>query len=474
MIETPEQLDKLLAEIPASLNVGLLPAWVIADETAYKRELDRIFTRAWIFVGHETEIPSRGDYVHRSIGRDAFVLVRGEDGEIRLLFDSCRHRGAMVCRASKGNASHFRCSYHGWTYKNTGEWVGAPVYRAAYGENFDRRQWGLLNAPHVESLHGFVFASLDPEAPSLTEYLGDMKWYFDMMYGQAVQGWEVLGEPQRWVMDANWKTGADNFSGDDYHTLFLHRSIKELGLLGLEEDEAGLNASTHIQASNGHSISHWMLPPGIPDAPRFWMWPNADELFKPLQGEDKFAAAELTIGNVGTIFPTFSYLSFPLQQVLETGPLATNIVRTWQPRSATEVAVWNWIMAPKGLTEEQKLATKRAALGTFGSSGIFDQDDSEPWHAITQMSSSPFVRKVGMPLNYAMGLDGSGGVAERVDGNGHHPGPGVKYSPAFEEGVMRGFYRRWTQFMRSERYPEPMSAEEQNGGTRAQAVGVDD
>ena len=92
------QLDKALEEVSASLKVGLLPAWVIADETAHQRELDRIFTRAWDFVGHETEVPSRGDYVHRYIGRDAFVLVRGEDGELRLLFDSCRHRGTMICR----------------------------------------------------------------------------------------------------------------------------------------------------------------------------------------------------------------------------------------------------------------------------------------------------------------------------------------------------------------------------------------
>jgi phenylpropionate dioxygenase-like ring-hydroxylating dioxygenase large terminal subunit len=472
MIETAEQLDKLLEQVPESLQFGLLPAWAIADETAFKRELDRIFTRAWVFAGHETEVPSRGDYVHRYIGRDAFVLVRGEDGELRLLFDSCRHRGAMICRASKGNASHFRCSYHGWTYKNTGEWTGAPVYRAAYGQGFDRRQWGLLNAPHVESLHGFVFASLDPEAPSLEEYLGDMKWYFDFMFGQAADGWEVLGEPQRWVMDTNWKTSAENFAGDDYHTLFLHRSIKELGLLGLEEDEAGLSGSTHIQASNGHSISHWSLPPGIPDAPRFWMWPDADDIFKPLQGGDKFELAERTVGNVGTIFPNFSFLSFPLQQVLETGPVATQIVRTVQPRTATSMEVCNWILAPKGLTEEQRTVTQRASLGTFGSSGIFDQDDSEPWAAITRMSSSPFVRKVGMPLNYQMGLDGSGGVAKRVDEQ--HPGPGVMYSPAFEEGVMRGFWRRWVQFMRSERYPAPMTAEDQNGGTRAQAIGVDD
>lgn len=469
MIESAAELGRLLEEVPQSLEVGLLPARVIADEAVYRRELDRIFTRAWVFVGHETEVPSRGDYVHRYIGKDAFVLVRGEDGVLRLLFDSCRHRGAMICRASKGNASHFRCSYHGWTYKNTGEWTGAPHYRACYGESFDRRQWGLLNAPHLESLHGFVFASLDPEAPSLTEYLGDMRWYFDFMFGQAAEGWEVLGEPQRWVMDVNWKVSAENFAGDDYHTLFLHRSINEIGLLPNRQEPADMSGH-HIQAGNGHSISHWLVPPDVPGVPRFWNWPDPERIFKPLQGEERYALARNTAGNVGTIFPNCSFLSFPLHQVLETGPVATQIVRTVQPRTATSMEVSNWILAPKGLTEEQRVTTHRASLGTFGSSGIFDQDDSEPWSAITRMSSSPFGRKVGMRLSYHMGLDGSGGIARRVD---DHPGPGVKYWPALEEGVMRGFWRRWAQFMTSERYPGHMSAEEQNGSAPAKTVGVD-
>jgi phenylpropionate dioxygenase-like ring-hydroxylating dioxygenase large terminal subunit len=463
-----ESLEQLVAEVDQGLRDGVLPASVIADEAVHRRELERIFSRAWCFVGHESEIPSPGDYVQRRIGNDAFVLVRGEDGQVRLLFDSCRHRGAFICRAEKGNASHFRCSYHGWTYKNTGELTGAPLYKQAYGETFDRGQWGLLTAPHLESLHGFVFASLDPGAPSFEEYLGGMKWYFDFMFGQLNEGWEVVGEPQRWVMDSNWKTGADNFSGDDYHTLYLHRSITELGLLGLEEDDAGMEA-IHIQAGNGHSISHAYLPPDLPEMPEYWNWPNGAELYGDRCGPEMLQAAKQTLGNVGTIFPNFSFLSFPLQQVLSTGPVATQIVRTWMPRSANEMEVVNWILVPKGLSETDRTNSVRAALGTFGSSGIFDQDDSEPWGGVTRTSESEFAKKANMLLNYQMGMEGTGGRATQLPPEAH-PGPGIKYHPALEEGVMRGFYRRWSQFMQSGDYPRPMSAEEQNGAP-AGAVG---
>jgi phenylpropionate dioxygenase-like ring-hydroxylating dioxygenase large terminal subunit len=387
---------------------------------------------------------------------------------LRLLFDSCRHRGAMVCRASKGNASLFRCSYHGWTYKNTGEFAGAPLFKAAYGDSFDRRNWGLLTAPQLESLHGFVFASLDPEAPSLDEYLGDMKWYFDMMFGQVRDGWDVVGDPQRWIVDSNWKTGAENFAGDDYHLLFLHRSIKELGLLGSGDDKGGMQGH-HIQAGNGHSLSHVVLPPGTP-GPRFWSWPEPDALFEPRYGEEMYALAERTFGNVGTIFPNLGFLSFPLALVEEARPDPTLFLRLLQPRSATSVEMLNWILVPKGLAAEARTSSHRTTQGTFGTSGIFDQDDTEPWGAMSRLGSSPFARKAGMRLNYMMGLDGSGGEARRVDGRDDHAGPGVKYFPAVEEGVQRGFYRRWAQFMRSERYPANMSAEEQNGNQAARSA----
>jgi phenylpropionate dioxygenase-like ring-hydroxylating dioxygenase large terminal subunit len=464
------RVDNVINEVFESMRNGLLPIQAMNDEGVHRRELERIFARAWVFVGHESEIPSRGDYVQRRIGRDVFVLVRGEDGQIRLLFDSCRHRGAMVCRAEKGNASHFRCSYHGWTYKNTGELAGVPLYQRAYGEGLDKRQWGLFAAPHVESLHGFVFASLDPSAPSLKEYLGPMKWYFDLEWGQCRDGFEVIGEPQRWVIDANWKAGAENFAGDDYHTLFLHRSLLQMGLLpDPQHGEGGGLNGFHIQAGNGHSISHFLIPPDVP-GPRFWNYPpEVVELFTPDNlGPEMYEIAMQTVGDVGTIFPNTSFLSFPLMQSPKLPPQAIKVIRVWNPRGPAEVEAVNWILAPKGTPEPFRIASQRSALGTFGSSGIFDQDDSEPWSAITRTGGSVFARTVGMRTNYQMALL-EGSESQRVD---DHPGPGVKYFPALEEGVMRGFWRRWAQFMQPGGYPPAMSPEEQDGAIPAAGVGA--
>src|SRR5271170_7455085 len=109
------QIDQRLAAIQGQVEAGALPLWVFHDQQLYDLELERIFGRGWIFMAHETEIPNPGDYVSRSIGKDPFIVVRGHDNVVRVLFDSCRHRGARLCLADKGNTKSFFCSYHGWT-----------------------------------------------------------------------------------------------------------------------------------------------------------------------------------------------------------------------------------------------------------------------------------------------------------------------------------------------------------------------
>lgn len=454
------RVDDLVEDVATSINEGLLPVWAYSDPGIHQRELENIFTRAWVFVGHESEIPSRGDYVQRLIGLDRFVLVRGEDGQVRLLFDSCRHRGALICRAEKGNASHFRCSYHGWTYNNAGDMVGAPIFGRAYGKGLDKDKWSLYKAAQVESIHGLIFATLDPDAPTLTEYLGDMKWYMDMEWGQLKDGWEVVGEPQRWILDTNWKIGSENFSGDDYHTLFLHRSMAELGFTKNSHLKAW-----HIQAGNGHSISHFMSARDVPGV-RFWGYDAefAEQAFDPEKmGPDMYDVAKHTIGNVGNVFPNFAFLSFPLPPSSNVPAQPTKVIRVFQPTSSGTTEVLNWVLVPKGMPEEQRILSQRAVITTFGSSGLFDQDDSEPWGSMNETSRSVFARKVGMRTNFRMGLPGVGEATQVFD----YPGPGVAYFPALEEGVMRGFWRRWSRFISNGEYPQAMSPEAQDGQSSA-------
>lgn len=156
------ELDKVLADV----REGMIPAFVYNDEEVFALERERLFARSWVFVAHESEIPSPGDYVVRRVLADSFIVARDEQGQVRVMFNMCLHKGMQVCRAELGNTSHFRCPYHAWTYRNDGRLVGLPFHQDAYGgeDGFAKKNQRLLPAPSMESYRGFIFVSLDADA----------------------------------------------------------------------------------------------------------------------------------------------------------------------------------------------------------------------------------------------------------------------------------------------------------------------
>ena len=190
------------------------------DPEILEKERERLFDRSWIYVGHESEVSAPGDFQSRNLGTRSLILVRGTDGEVRVFLNTCRHRGAQVCRERCGNQKSFQCFYHGWTYSNEGQLIGVPG-EEAYGPAFDRSALGLGRPPHTESYRGFVFVSFDPGIDKLEEYLADAREYLDLVVDQAEAGMEITGGTQRYGIRANWKLLCEN-SIDGYHGAITH------------------------------------------------------------------------------------------------------------------------------------------------------------------------------------------------------------------------------------------------------------
>ncbi|MGH8430006.1 MAG: aromatic ring-hydroxylating oxygenase subunit alpha, partial [Solimonas sp.] len=208
---------------------GLIDRSIYSDPRIYRLELQRIFARAWNFMCHETQIPNAGDYFTSSIGEDQVIVVRGEDGAVRVLLNTCRHRGNALCRAELGNTKSFVCSYHGWTYGLDGNLIGLPGKAHFYRDDIDQAALGLVAAAKVEHYKGFYFATLDPAAPSLFDYLGDVgRTGLESMLTQgdvvAVDG------VQKNIIDCNWKIAVDNLF-DWYHVRISHNSASRIGYL---------------------------------------------------------------------------------------------------------------------------------------------------------------------------------------------------------------------------------------------------
>ncbi|MDT7630271.1 MAG: p-cumate 2,3-dioxygenase subunit alpha, partial [Pseudonocardiales bacterium] len=145
----------------------------VSDEVL-RLERELIFDRTWLYVGHESEIPEPNDFHTRRVGGRSTIFVRDRKGQPRVLLNTCRHRGAEVCRERTGKKKIFTCFYHGWAYDNAGSLVSVPG-GDSYGPGFDRTELPL-HQPRCASYRGFVFATFSDRTPELEEYLADARY----------------------------------------------------------------------------------------------------------------------------------------------------------------------------------------------------------------------------------------------------------------------------------------------------------
>jgi phenylpropionate dioxygenase-like ring-hydroxylating dioxygenase large terminal subunit len=194
---------------------------VYADPAIFELEMDRVFGRAWLVLGHDSQVPKSGDYFTTRMGKEPVVVVRNDD-QIHVLINRCAHRGSMVCADGRGNVERFVCPYHGWSYDRSGELKAVPIAASFPTETFP--ELGLKRVPRVEVYRGFIFASLAPSGPSLEEFLGPAKASFDDFVDRAPGGeLEVAGGVFKHGYNGNWKLMLENHL-DGAHPAWVHAS----------------------------------------------------------------------------------------------------------------------------------------------------------------------------------------------------------------------------------------------------------
>ncbi|MET0748183.1 MAG: aromatic ring-hydroxylating dioxygenase subunit alpha, partial [Rhizobium sp.] len=130
------------------------------DNDYFKLDMEMIYYRDWLFMGHDCEVPRAGNYITAQVGEYPVVIVRGRDQIIRAFHNSCRHRGSRVCSSERGSAAKLVCPYHQWTY----ELDGSLLFARQMADSFDKSQYGLKPI-HCESVGGYIFISLAQTAP---------------------------------------------------------------------------------------------------------------------------------------------------------------------------------------------------------------------------------------------------------------------------------------------------------------------
>ncbi len=199
------------------------------DPDIFELEMERIWGEAWIYIGHESQIPEPGDYFTTNINHKMpVVMIRAKDHTIHVLHNRCGHKGAKVVESRSGHVrGALRCAYHGWTYRFDGSLQKVPNEKGYEGTGIDLSDpcYSMQPLAQTSSYRGFVFATLSQSAPDLETWMGGAKACFDNLCDRAPEGEvEVAGGVLRYEHACNWKFILENLN-DTMHPMVVHESI---------------------------------------------------------------------------------------------------------------------------------------------------------------------------------------------------------------------------------------------------------
>ena len=232
---------------------------VYTDPEIFQLEMDRIYGHAWIYAGHESQVPKVGDYHTTRIGDQDVIMVRGIDNKVHVLYNRCPHKGAMLVARGDGNVGKFfRCPYHAWTFKLDGSHLAAPIRRGFEGTRFDPAspEFSMRALARVENYRGFVFASQAAEGPSLTDFLGGVRSSIDNLCDRSPEGEvEVAGGVFKVMQPSNWKVFYENLH-DTMHANVTHES-SYTSAREQAEAHGSMPLELHIMDGNGEPYDFW-------------------------------------------------------------------------------------------------------------------------------------------------------------------------------------------------------------------------
>jgi len=405
MTPTTTDVDELV-----SLERGEVDRRIYSDPAIFEREMEQIFGRAWLFLCHESQIPAPGDFFAAVMGRDNVLVVRQKDGGLKAMLNTCAHRGNAVCRADEGNAKSFLCTYHGWSYGIDGRLLGVPGHKDFYAGEVEKNRLGLTPVAQLASYKGFVFATHDPKAPPLEDYLGATgRLGIDLIAARGDM--VVVPGIQKFVVDCNWKIAVDNLF-DWYHPQVSHASAFRSGALGPPPERAGGYEQIDMAGVNMDSGAGIDLPVGLITASKFDQVVVIGEYGHGIGGPTASSSGNVevdsswraaahareTLGPVGvevaghpSIFPTTWVTVVPVQLSLRI------------PLDPTHTEIWWFTFVDRRLPPEAQRLMVMMANRVFGPAGVLEQDDGENWSQATAQSRGLASRRVKHLVNMGLG-----------------------------------------------------------------------
>lgn len=421
-----------LAEKPIQLSQLVAPAGdkvlseMYTDAQLYDKEMDAIFNNTWVWVGHDSEIPNKGDYKTARLGKHSVIVSRDRKMHIHVLVNRCRHRGAAVCEKHKGNARSFVCPYHGWGYGQDGSLRAIPN-PAPYEDVIDKADYPLISL-RTESYQGMIFATFKDDIEPLEDFLGGAKKWMDLFMKQG-GGYPIktLGE-HRFRFPGNWKIQLENTT-DAYHFPIIHKSF----ISSLDGDTAEifdfLDGEGYVEdLGNGHSVMV-MIPDLVDlddnlDAPipeRFQSL--ADDLAAEGRSEAEVRKLVRAVGGSGFNLNLFPNVACSMA-----------FFRVLAPISVNETEIHHVAIGGDGAPAAFNQMRMRLHEHFQGPMGFGTPDDSEAWERVQDGANSGNHEWILVNRGQAMAKDNA---------------LGNRYSTVCSEVGMKAAYQQWEKMMRA-------------------------
>jgi benzoate/toluate 1,2-dioxygenase alpha subunit len=404
---------------------------IFVDPQIFEIEMQKVFGKVWVYVGHDSLVPNVGDYYCTTLARQPVVMSRHDDGKVYVLFNRCGHRGAQVLTNERGNARIFSCMYHGWGFRPNGDLAGVPMRADFPPGSLEGPEVGMVRVPRVDSYRGFVFASLDPNVMPLEDFLGEAKRGIDELVDRSPEGEiEFWAGCHRYYYRGNWKLQMDNMA-DTYHPAACHASTvgpdgRQFQRRAGEEGGAALFFAPNGEAVvsqlgvRGFRYGHSSEQSLFDKEQKGGQWDEYRLLMVQKYGEERTAEILKNRRHSLTLFPTLDIL------------IAQTSVRVVKPIAVDLTEVEIWPVRLKGAPEVISTDLIKYVNITHSASSFIQTDDLEAFERCQKGLQT-------QGADFALVARGIG--AEIDEGNG------VLFGPRSSEVGQRAKHFAWRDLM---------------------------
>jgi glycine betaine catabolism A len=214
-----------------------LPQPFYTDPDIYALDVEAVFNACWLMIGFSAELPKPGSYLAMTIAQTPIIVLRDRTGVIRGFFNTCRHRGAQICRDGSGRAAKLVCPYHQWTY----DLEGRLQHAGQMAENF-RADDHPLRPIHIEVVAGVIYICLAETPPDFAPFRRALE---PMVAPYRFEN-AKLAHQYVLVEKANWKLVMEN-GRECYHCAANHPELGITFPVGITEK---FGAEDTVRAQN--------------------------------------------------------------------------------------------------------------------------------------------------------------------------------------------------------------------------------